>query len=110
VTGGGGTFELPNPTLARAGEELIAMGVPVTRALGVGEKVERHNSLMCGGRGIRPTSLSRTLRLDPGGQVRHAGGDSALCWRLVTADPVADVDRVPVDAHGWPPHVAIPDE
>ena len=39
---GDGTFELPNPTLARAGEELIAMGVPVTRALGVGEKVERH--------------------------------------------------------------------
>lgn len=67
-------------------------------------------SLMCGGRGVRPTSLPRRLRLGPGGQVRHAGGGSALCWRLVTADPVAHVDRVAVDAHGWPPQVAIPDE
>ena len=39
---GDGTFELPNPTLAHAGEELISMGVPVTRALAAGEKVERH--------------------------------------------------------------------
>jgi len=39
---GEGKFELPNPTLARAGEELISMGVPVTHALGVAEKVERH--------------------------------------------------------------------
>src|SRR5215210_1362629 len=41
-TVGDGTYELPNPTLARAGEELISMGVPVARALAVGEKVERH--------------------------------------------------------------------
>jgi DNA-binding transcriptional MerR regulator len=39
---GDGTFELPNPTLVRAGEELISMGVSVPRALAVGERVARH--------------------------------------------------------------------
>jgi DNA-binding transcriptional MerR regulator len=39
---GDGTFEIPNPTLARAGEELISMGIPVTHALAVGQGVERH--------------------------------------------------------------------
>ena len=39
---GDGTFEIPSPTLVRAGEQLIAMGVPVSHALAVGERVERH--------------------------------------------------------------------
>lgn len=63
--------------------------------------------LMCGGRGIRPTSLPRVLRLGSGGWVRHPGGGSALCWRLVTANSVDDIDRVAVDAHGWPPEVPV---
>ena len=67
--------------------------------------------LMCGGRGIRPTSLPRTMRLGSGGHVRHAGGGSALCWRLVSASPLAaDVDRAGVDGHGWPPQADVPDE
>lgn len=76
----------------------------------IGRWPEAWYRLMCGGRGIRPTSLPRTLRLGPRGQAPHAGGGSALCWRLVAADAIAHVDRVAVDAHGWPPQVTIPDE
>jgi hypothetical protein len=67
--------------------------------------------LMCGGRGIRPTSLPQTLTLGAGGAVRHPSVRSALCWRLVaTTSAVDDDDRVVVDAHGWPPQVLISDE
>lgn len=67
--------------------------------------------VLCGGRGIRPTSLPRTLKLGSGGHVRHPGGGSALCWRLVRASPVgADINRIGVDTHGWPPQVSVPDE
>jgi DNA-binding transcriptional MerR regulator len=40
---GGGRYEIPSPTLMRAGEELIAMGVPVSHALAVAERVQRHS-------------------------------------------------------------------
>jgi DNA-binding transcriptional MerR regulator len=40
---GDGRYEIPSPTLMRAGEELIAMGVPVSHALAVGEQVQRHS-------------------------------------------------------------------
>jgi DNA-binding transcriptional MerR regulator len=39
---GDGIFEISSPTLARAGEELVSMGVPVTHALAVAERAERH--------------------------------------------------------------------
>ena len=40
---GDGRYEIPSPTLMRAGEELIAMGVPVSHALAVAERVQRHS-------------------------------------------------------------------
>ena len=39
---GGDRYEVPSPTLLRAGAELIAMGVPPMRALAVAEQVQRH--------------------------------------------------------------------
>jgi DNA-binding transcriptional MerR regulator len=39
---GNGIFEISSPTLARAGEELVSMGIPVTHALAVSERAERH--------------------------------------------------------------------
>ena len=39
---GGDRWEVPSPTLLRAGEELVGMGVPVTHALAVAEQVQRH--------------------------------------------------------------------
>lgn len=71
---------------------------------------EAWHGLMCGGRGVRPTSLPTTLWRGGGGSVEHPDARSALCWRLVTASLVDGDDRVAVDAHGWPRQVAIPDE
>ena len=39
---GDGRYEVPSPTLLRAGEELAAMGVPPMHALAVAERVQRH--------------------------------------------------------------------
>lgn len=35
-------FEIPSPTLLRAGEELLSLGIPLSHALAVGEKIQRH--------------------------------------------------------------------
>ena len=40
---GDGRFEIPSPTLMRAGEELVAMGIPLSHALAVAEQIERHS-------------------------------------------------------------------
>jgi DNA-binding transcriptional MerR regulator len=40
---GDGRYEIPSPTLLRAGEELIAMGVPPMHALAVAEQIQRHS-------------------------------------------------------------------
>jgi len=66
--------------------------------------------LMCGGRGIRPTSLPHKLTLGAGGAVRHPALRSGLCWRLVATTSVRDDDRIVVDAHGWPPQIHVSDE
>jgi DNA-binding transcriptional MerR regulator len=39
---GDGRYEVPSPTLLRAGEELAAMGVPPMHALAVAEQIQRH--------------------------------------------------------------------
>src|SRR5437879_4683801 len=39
---GDGRYEIPSPTLLRAGEELVALGIPVNHALAVAEKVQRN--------------------------------------------------------------------
>jgi DNA-binding transcriptional MerR regulator len=38
---GDGRFELPAPTLVRAGEELVKLGIPVRHALAVAETIDR---------------------------------------------------------------------
>ena len=40
---GDGRFELPSPTLARAAEELVSLGIPLSHALAVGEAIQRHS-------------------------------------------------------------------
>ena len=40
---GDGRFEIPSPTLMRAGEELVSLGIPAERALEVAETIERHS-------------------------------------------------------------------
>jgi DNA-binding transcriptional MerR regulator len=40
---GDGRYEVPSPTLLRAGEELIGMGVPPMHALAVAEQIQRHS-------------------------------------------------------------------
>lgn len=39
---GDGRYEVPSPTLVRAGEELAAMGIPPMHALAVAEQIQRH--------------------------------------------------------------------
>lgn len=40
---GAGRYEIPSPTLLRAGEELIDLGVPLRHALAVAERINRHS-------------------------------------------------------------------
>jgi DNA-binding transcriptional MerR regulator len=40
---GDGRFEVPSPTLLRAGEELVSLGVDITHVLAVAEQVMRHS-------------------------------------------------------------------
>jgi DNA-binding transcriptional MerR regulator len=40
---GDGRYEIPSPTLLRAGEELASMGVPPLHALAVAEQIQRHS-------------------------------------------------------------------
>ncbi len=39
---GDGRYEIPSPTLVRAGEELISLGIPLDHALAVAEEINRH--------------------------------------------------------------------
>src|SRR5690242_6357698 len=39
---GEGRFEVPSPTLLRAGEQLVSLGVPVNHMLAVAEQITRH--------------------------------------------------------------------
>ena len=39
---GGGRYEVPSPTLLRAGEAVVALGVPLDKALDIIENVSRH--------------------------------------------------------------------
>jgi len=40
---GDGRYEVPSPTLLRAGEELVSLGVDITHVLAVAEQVMRHS-------------------------------------------------------------------
>jgi DNA-binding transcriptional MerR regulator len=37
-----GRWEVPSPTLLRAGEQLVALGIPLTHVLAVAQRVDRH--------------------------------------------------------------------
>jgi DNA-binding transcriptional MerR regulator len=39
---GEGRYELPSPAIVKAGEQIVALGVPVSHGLAVVEKVQRH--------------------------------------------------------------------
>jgi len=41
---GEGRYEVPSPTLLGAGEELVALGIPLSHALAVAEQINRHSS------------------------------------------------------------------
>lgn len=41
---GGGTWEVPSPTLLRASHELTELGIPLNHALAVGESINKHTS------------------------------------------------------------------
>ncbi len=45
---GDGRFEVPSPTLLRAGEELIALGIPLEHALAVADRIQRHTGAIAG--------------------------------------------------------------
>ena len=40
---GDGRYELPSPTLIRAGEELVELGIPIRHALAVAETIQRNS-------------------------------------------------------------------
>src|SRR5947209_3037391 len=40
---GDGRYEIPSPTLLRAGEQLAALDIPVTHMLAVAEQIDRHS-------------------------------------------------------------------
>jgi DNA-binding transcriptional MerR regulator len=40
---GDSRYEIPSPTLLRAGEELVSLGIPIEHALDVAEKIDRHS-------------------------------------------------------------------
>lgn len=40
---GGDRYEIPSPTLLGAGEQLVALGIPLTHALAVAERINRHS-------------------------------------------------------------------
>lgn len=41
---GGGTWEVPSPTLLRASRELVELGIPLEHALAVGESITKHTT------------------------------------------------------------------
>lgn len=45
---GEGRYEVPSPTLYRAGEQLLALGIPLATVVGMGEKIRRHSDAIAG--------------------------------------------------------------
>jgi DNA-binding transcriptional MerR regulator len=64
---GEGRYEAPSPTLVRAGEELIALGIPLSHALAVAERINRHT------RSIAEAFVELFVR-DVVGPVQKGGG------------------------------------
>ena len=64
---GDGRYEVPSPTLLRAGEELAAMGVPPMHALAVAEQIQRHT------RAIAESFVRLFMEDVAGGEIDPAG-------------------------------------
>ena len=79
---GDGRFEIPSPTLMRAGEELVALGIPVTHALAVAEQIDRSARAVA-------KSFIRLFRQDVVGDIDRARSDPEELARLREA-----VDRL----------------
>ncbi len=80
---GDGRFEIPSPTLIRAGEELVALGIPVTHVLAVAEQLDRNARAVA-------KSFVRLFRQDVvGDSIEHAARDPEELARLREA-----VDRL----------------
>jgi len=70
---GDGRYEIPSPTLLRAGEELIELGVPLRHVLAVAEQITRHS------RAIAETFV-RLFVQDVVGPIRKRGSDRPEDW------------------------------
>jgi len=70
---GDGRYEIPSPTLLRAGEELIELGVPLRHVLAVAERITRHS------RAIAETFV-RLFVQDVVGPIRKGGSDRPQDW------------------------------
>ncbi|MFL5828149.1 MAG: MerR family transcriptional regulator [Thermoleophilaceae bacterium] len=62
---GEGRFEVPSPTLLRAGEELVALGIPLEHALAVAERVQKASRSIA-------ASFVRLFMTDVVGQVEES--------------------------------------
>ena len=73
---GDGRYEVPSPTLLRAGEELLDLGVPLRHVLAVAEQVTRHS------RAIAETFV-RLFVQDVVGPIQKRGSRSPEDWAHV---------------------------
>jgi DNA-binding transcriptional MerR regulator len=74
---GDGRYEVPSPTLLRAGEELAAMGVPPMHALAVAEQIQRHTRAIA-------DSFVRLFMDDVAGAELDAGKRTPQEWALLS--------------------------
>src|SRR5256714_8634644 len=65
---GDGRYEIPSPTLLRAGEELIDLGVPLRHVLAVAEQITRHSRAIA-------EAFVRLFVQDVVGPIRKGGSD-----------------------------------
>ncbi len=68
-----GRFEIPSPTLLRAGEKLVSLGIPLSHALAVAEQVVRHSRAIA-------ESFVRLFVEDVVGDSLDAGDRSGAEW------------------------------
>jgi DNA-binding transcriptional MerR regulator len=83
-------YEIPSPTLLRAGEELAAMGVPAAHALAVAEQIQRHS------RAIAESFVRLFLEDVAGGEI-DAGTRSDEEWERLN-DALARLRPVATEA------------
>jgi DNA-binding transcriptional MerR regulator len=70
---GDGRYEVPSPTLLRAGEQLVALGVPIRHALAVAERINRHSRAIA-------EAFVRLFVQDVFEPLQREGGPSPEAW------------------------------